>query len=1060
MNWHLHRFKWRLLPGGLTSLAIALLLQTGAFQPLEQIAYHNLFRMRGEHPWDDRLVLVAIDDASIQQLGRFPWSRQQYVKLLNVLSEADSSIVVIDLIWSESSSRDAELAEAMLRHGQVVLAQAWDSTGLPLSPVPLLADAAIATGHILKDKEPDGSVRQIDLQIQSQPALGVAAIQAYGLVQQPIPLPDLNQQFQINWVGSIKQLPHYSFVDVVQGKISPSVFQHKIVVVGVSASGFDSLVTPFDQSSPPGSVLLHTTVINNLLQQDILHSLNLGWLIVIFLVGGPGLGWILSSCGVRQQLAIISGLCGGWLILSVLLLQANYLSPVALPIALFTTTAATVAISERLRENHLLHQQVERLWSRYRQDLVVSFTEFSDPLIPLQTSTLPQPREAMGRVTQLAVLAEQFGRSQSAQSAIARSMSIGVLAADLNGIVWFCNPVASTCLQISIGSYLSHELVPNWLTQEQWQTSLEQLKTGHSITYKDLRQGECWFDLRLEPLVYKLDDQATQPNGLLLLLEETSDRKKTELELQQAKEAAEVANRAKSEFLANMSHELRTPLNAILGFTQIMSHDPFLSEQNQNYLNIINRSGQHLLELINDVLELSKIEAGRIRLNSTSFDLHYFLESLEQMLRVKAIDKQLTLVFERATDLPQYITTDEGKLRQVLINLLGNAIKFTSQGSVTMRVQKQEIENSSQVSQNLCSDRSPEYLNKSFRLYFEIEDTGPGIASEDLQQLFQAFVQTKTGQQANEGTGLGLKISSRFVQLMGGDITVQSIVGKGSIFRFDILADIAQYNDLIVAPETRRVVMLAPEQPIYQILIVEDRWDNSQFLVQLLSSIGFEVCEAKNGQEALFLWQNWHPHLILMDLHLPVLDGYKTTQQIRSLESSSTDYLSSMERSKHLMEDQDQITDSNPSINEHSIQKTIIIAISADAFEETRMAALTAGCDDFIRKPVQKDELLAQIAKYLKVQYIYEDLASKEHHKNGNTSEMLNTTNLDCHLAQMPYEWVKELHRAAIRGFDEQILQLIQQIPESHAPLANELTNWTYNYQFSRITRLTDQIMK
>ncbi|MBF2027638.1 MAG: CHASE2 domain-containing protein [Oscillatoriales cyanobacterium C42_A2020_001] len=1006
----------------------------------------------GELPWDNRLVVVAIDDASIKRLGRFPWSRQQYVKLFDILSKADASVVVVDLVWSESSPADAQLAEAMLQQGRVVLAEAWDTTGFPLLPVPLLADAAIATGHVLKREESDGIVRRIDPQIQKQPSLAIAAAQAYGLVQQPLPLPKLNYPLQVNWVGSAERLTHYSFVDVIQGNAPPQAFQDKIVLIGVTASGFDTLITPFNQNPPLGNIHLHATVLNNLLQQNFLHSLNPAWFVMILLAGGPGLSWVLSTCGTRQQLMIINGLCAGWFLFSLVLLRSNCLAPVAMPIALFTSTTAAVAISERLRENYLLRQQVERLWERYRQDLVPSVTESAYPLVPIQTSTLPQPQESMGRVAQLAALAEQFGRSQSAQLAIARSMSIGVLAADLNGIVWFCNPVAATWLQIKTGNHLDDELVPNWLSQECWQTSLQQLRAGNAITYQNLSRGKYWFDLRLEPLIYDARKLTPQPDGFLLLLEDTSDRKQAELDLKQAKEAAEVANRAKSEFLANMSHELRTPLNAILGFTQIMSYEPLLTQQ-QQYLDIINRSGQHLLELINDVLELSKIEAGQTTLHSTSFDLHDLLENLEQMLRVRAAGKHLMLVFELAPNLPQYITTDEGKLRQVLINLLGNAIKFTNQGRVTLRVTSWEAENRNQKSKpDHAATLSPPPSSTfpiphslffmphsspthSHFLQFEIEDTGPGIAPEDVKHLFQAFVQTRIGQQAKEGTGLGLKISRKFVNLMGGDITVHSVVGQGSVFRFSIWVHSAHASDLPSLPKSRRVVAIAPDQPAYRILVVEDRWDNSQFLTKLLSRKGFDVREATNGQKAIALWSNWHPHLILMDLQMPVIDGYKATRQIRVIEKL---------KGRVATDGKD----------------TIIIAISADAFEETRVAALAAGCDDFIRKPIQENLLLAQMAEYLEVHYVYEDSAGADQSNNGNTDEIPNTTSLNFHLAQMPYEWVIQLHYAAIKGFDHQILQLIQQIPKAHSLLANELTNWTYNFQFSRITRLTNQIIK
>lgn len=275
-------------------------------------------------------------------------------------------------------------------------------------------------------------------------------------------------------------------------------------------------------------------------------------------------------------------------------------------------------------------------------------------------------------------------------------------------------------------------------------------------------------------------------------------------ELEKARDAAEAANRAKSEFLANMSHELRTPLNAILGFTQIMSRDRLLNPHHQEYLSTINRCGQHLLSLINDVLEMSKIETGNVSLKETNFDLHHLLDSLEEMLRLRAAAKQFHLCFDRASDLPQYINTDERKLRQVLLNLLGNAIKFTQTGQVTLRVSTNHAE--------------PPSLPSSLptcTLRFEVEDTGCGIAAHELKNLFQAFVQTKTGQQANEGTGLGLIISRKFVNLMGGDIQVESVVGQGSTFSFTIQVHLCQAATTLVSSTARQVVALATGQPHY-----------------------------------------------------------------------------------------------------------------------------------------------------------------------------------------------------------------------------------------------------
>ncbi|HEY9806332.1 MAG TPA: ATP-binding protein, partial [Candidatus Obscuribacterales bacterium] len=311
-------------------------------------------------------------------------------------------------------------------------------------------------------------------------------------------------------------------------------------------------------------------------------------------------------------------------------------------------------------------------------------------------------------------------------------------------------------------------------------------------------------------------------------------RHQAEEALRIAKEAAEAANRSKSIFLANMSHELRTPLNAILGFTQLMERDPVLTAQQEESLEIINRSGEHLLNLINDVLEMSKIEAGRMTLHPTAFDLHHLLHTLQEMFQIRTEAKRLSLRFELAPDLPAYVQMDEGKLRQVVINLLSNAVKFTDQGGVRLRAKV------------ITSDRPTGNIDS---LYVEVEDTGRGIAPDEIDSLFQPFVQTTSGTQAREGTGLGLTISRQFVQLMGGELMVSSTPDQGSIFAFQVPLTLAEAPIESVQSSLRgRVLQLAPHQPTYRILVVDDRPENCKLIEQLLQMVGFETKLATNGQ--------------------------------------------------------------------------------------------------------------------------------------------------------------------------------------------------------------------
>jgi signal transduction histidine kinase/CHASE2 domain-containing sensor protein/DNA-binding response OmpR family regulator len=1035
---------WRLLPGAIAAVVIALLLQGQAFQPLEQMAYRSLFDLRGPQTPDDRLVVVAIDDASLRELGRFPWPRHYYAQLLDQLSRQGASVVAMAVLWSEPSDDDAELAQALQRQGVTVLAQAWDADNTALLPVPELEQAAIATGHIMRREDSDGLVRDIVPLWQGQPALGVAAIQAHSLVSGLVELPNLDQPLWLNWTGPAADIQTYSFVDLLQDRIPATALQNKIVIVGATAAGLDPLITPFDRNPPTSGVYLHATAIHNLLQNNALRPLTSPYLWLVLLLSAPGLSWLMTGWNTPQQLAAITGLCASWGLISLLLFHAYYWLPTAAPISLFMATAALAALCDRLREDYLLRRQVTELWREHHQDLLSHTLTTGVDWQP--APPLPRPQGAIPQVAQLADLAQQLGRSQAMQIAIARTLPVGLLAADADRLVWFCNPMAKRCFAIEVGSPMQAAVVPHWLSADQWQNSLDRLKTGNTSQYRGLYRGNRWFDLSLQPLPISMPlnlSIVTPPSsGILLLLEEITEHKQAEAALKRAKEAAlreaqrsAAASRAKGDFLAQMSHELRTPLNVILGFTQVMSHDQSLHLDHRNHLKIINRSGQHLLGMINDVLEMSKIEAGRIQLNETRFNLHHLLHDLDTMVRAKAQTKGLQLMIQTTDDLPQHIATDEGKLRQILLNLVGNAIKFTETGSVTVRIHQ---------IRNL-------HHSRTITLAFEVEDTGSGIAAAALGQLFQPFTQFNTGDHTEAGTGLGLAISRRFVRLMGGDITVQSTLGVGSRFKFHIQAAPAEAPPL-AAPKARgRVVALAPNQPTYRVLIVEDQQENSQLLLELLTPLGFELCCAKNGKSGIALWQQWHPHLILMDLRMPVVDGVKATQTIRAIEydqakaqGQSSKALSSLSAM------------AAPALSRSPSNRTKIIALTASPFEETKANAIAIGCDDFLRKPIQADLLLEKMAEHLSLTYLYQSSAQLAKAADRLADpEILSPQALGEMLADMPPEWIQQLHELAVKGADRPILQLLAQLPKTHTPLVKTLTHWLNDFNFDKIIQLT-----
>jgi signal transduction histidine kinase/CheY-like chemotaxis protein/CHASE2 domain-containing sensor protein len=1027
---------WRWLPGLLVASCVMVLANLGTWQPLEYVAYNRLVETMGARSWDSRIATIVIDEA--KQVA------DVYPTLLAKLKADGVKVVAFDFILPPTVTNGNS---------------AGDFPPVILATDPQLSPPVANRGHLLKVEDADGVIRRIPLSVKGVPPLSVAVVKAVSPRQR---LPN-GRELWLNWPGKVDRLARYPLSAVLADRLPPNALRGKIAIVGTR----EPIVTPFDRNGVAYRAHVHAAAIDNLLNGTYWHHLpqfcqTLGCLLFI----GAGLSWGFSfySNGFRIVGIFLSSLA--WILLNLLALDRHLLLPLVEPIVVLISIFFTLTIAEQLHLEYLLDDRLNKIWKTQRIDLLSQ-----SPISELQKGA-PLAR-SIGKVAKLAAITAEFGRSQAAQAAIADSLSMALIATEMDGTVWFCNNVAVRLLGVSVGDNLKRFIVPNWLSAKAWHQKTQSLLDCQYSSPAEIARDDRHFTLKLEPLLNWPDiqseidsgtpiDEIAVVSGMLLAIEDTTATKQFEslrfdlererrekliqenIELEEAKQLAEMAAKAKSEFLANMSHEIRTPMNAVVGLTGLLL-DTSLTAEQSDMVNTIKLSADNLLTIINEILDFSKLESGEMKLETIDFEIVEIVERSVEVLANNAYQHGLELSWEIAPDVPTSLRGDPTRSIQILTNLIGNAVKFTHRGGIHVNVSTHR------------QDRDCVWLT------FTVKDTGIGIAAEDCQKIFQAFSQADSSTTRKYGgTGLGLSICKRLVELMGGEIGVDSTPGKGSIFWFDLpfaVRSPATAKDLLYIsrpclqqvpaiicvkwlPARKTIAMWtrswgmtptithnwsetiaaiaknpATKQPAYAIvdgsyldsnamamlkqvtaasnwrtivltdfsqrehrfpatepgirelfkpvkptkllsllsalpppplptlptvadlpkrsvaiLLAEDNKINQKVALKLLDSLGYIADVANNGEEVLAKLAQKKYDLIFMDCHMPLLDGYATTRLIRQQEGNR--------------------------------RQISIVALTASAMQTDLELALAAGMDDFLSKPVKKEDLQAILQRF------------------------------------------------------------------------------------------------